>query len=236
MIKKINKTAIGAFVLGGAALLITAVLVFGSGALFRQSDKYVLFFNGSVKGLSVGAPVIFRGVKIGNVVSINLVYDEQTQEVLIPVVIDVELSRVMGIPEQPGYPDYAKFIKQGLRAKLEIQNFITGQLMIALDFYPDKPAKFYGIIQSYPELPALPISPDIFQVMDDIPVKEITVNLEQAVAGINRLVNSEGISELDKTLKEVTNSARSFGLFVEYLEQHPEALLKGKSVSQDTRR
>ncbi|MFH0854961.1 MAG: MlaD family protein [Candidatus Omnitrophota bacterium] len=230
MIKKISKTAIGAFVLGAVALLIVAVLVFGSGALFKQSDKYLLFFNGSVKGLSVGAPVIFRGVKIGNVVSINLIYDGQTQEVLIPVVIDIELSRVMGFPEKPGYPDYAKFIKQGLRAKLEIQNFITGQLMIALDFYPDKPEKFYGIIKSYPELPALAISPDIFEMMDDIPVKEITVNLEQAVAGINRLVNSEGVSEFGKTLREVTNSARSFGLLVEYLEQHPEALLKGKPI------
>ncbi len=236
MIKKMNKTTIGAFVVGAIVLLLIAVAVFGSGAIFRQSDKYVLFFNGSVKGLSVGAPVIFRGVKIGNVVSINLVYDKETQEVLIPVIIDIELSRVMGIPEQPGYPDYDTFIKHGLRARLEIQNFITGQLMIALDFYPDRPAKFYGIIESYPELPALPISPDIFQVMDDIPIKEITVNLGQAVEGINRLVNSEGISELDKTLREVTHSARSFGLFVEYLEQHPEALLKGKSVSQDTRR
>jgi paraquat-inducible protein B len=232
MMRKINKTVIGAFVVGAVALLIVAVLVFGSGALFNQSHKYVLFFNGSVKGLSVGAPVIFRGVKIGNVVSINLVYDEQTQEVLIPVVIDVELSRVMGIPEMPGYPDYLKFIKQGLRAKLAIQNFITGQLMIALDFYPDKPAKFYSNIKSYPELPALPISPDIFEVMDDIPIKEITANLEQAVAGINRLVNSEGVAEARKAVKEFTNSARSFGLFVEYLEQHPEALLKGKPVSK----
>ncbi len=231
MIRKINKTVIGAFVVGAIALLVVAILIFGSGQIFRQADKYVLFFNGSVKGLSVGAPVIFRGVKVGNVVSINLVYDEQTQEVLIPVVIDVELSRVMGIPEMPGYPDYPKFIKQGLRAKLAIQNFITSQLMIALDFYPDRPATFHNNIKSYPELPALPISPDIFEVMDDIPVKEITANLNQAVAGINRLVNSEGISELDRTLKEVTSSARSFGLFVEYLEQHPEALLKGKSVS-----
>lgn len=231
MIKKINKTVIGAFVVGAVAIFIAALLAFGSGALFSHSDKYVLFFNGSVKGLSVGAPVIFRGVRIGNVTSINLVYDAKTQEVLIPVVVDIELSRVMGISEKPGYPDYVQLMQQGLRAKLEIQNFITGQLMIALDFYPDKPAKFYGIIKGYPELPALPISPDIFQVMDDIPVKEITMNLEQAVAGINRLVNSEGISELRKALKEVTNSARSFGLLVEYLEQHPEALLKGKSVS-----
>lgn len=230
MIKKNNKTVIGAFVVGAVVLLLAAVLVFGSGVLFKQSDKYVLFFNGSVKGLSVGAPVIFRGVKIGNVSSISLIYDQETKEVLIPVIIDVELARVKGIPEGPGYPDYSMLIKQGLRAKLEIQSFITGQLMLGFDFYPDRPGKIYGIIKDYPELPALPISPDIFEVMDDIPIKEITTNLEQAVAGINRLVNSEGISELDRTLREVTSSARSFGLFVEYLEQHPEALLKGKSI------
>ncbi len=230
MIRKANKTVIGAFVAGSVVLLVTAILVFGSGSLFKQSHKYVLFFNGSVKGLSVGAPVIFRGVKIGNVSSIGLVYDSNTREVLIPVIVDVALARVTGVPEKVGYPDFAIWIKQGLRARLEIQSFLTGQLMLAFDFYPDKPAKMYGIIKGYPELPALPISPDIFEVMDDIPIKEITVNLKQAVEGINRLVNSKGISELDKTLREVTHSARSFGLFVDYLEQHPEALLKGKSI------
>lgn len=230
MIRKTDKTMIGAFVAGAVLLLVTAILIFGSGKLFRQSDKYVIFFNGSVKGLSVGAPVIFRGVKIGNVSSIGLVYDPNSKEVLIPVVVDVALARVKGVSDKMGYPDYAMWVNQGLRAKLEIQSFITGQLMLAFDFYPEKPVKIYGIIKDYPELPALPISPDIFEVMDDIPIKEITANLEEAVAGINRLVNSEGISGLDKTLREVTNSARSFGLFVEYLEMHPEALLKGKSI------
>ena len=230
MIKKTNKTVIGMFVVGAAALLIASILVFGSGKIFSQSDRYVLFFDGSVKGLSVGAPVIFRGVKIGNVSTVSLTYDLKTQEVLIPVVIDIELSRIKGIPEAPGYPNYDAFIKQGLRAKLEVQNFITGQLMIGLDFYPQRPVKLYGLTSEYPELPALPISPDIFEVMDDIPIKEITVNLEQAVAGINRIVNSEGISQMGKALREITSSARSFSLFVEYLEQHPEALLKGKSV------
>ena len=232
MIRKADKRVIGAFVVGAVALLVGAILVFGSGALFKQSDKYVIFFDGSVKGLSVGAPVIFRGVKIGNVSSIGLVYDADNKHVLIPVVVDVALARVTGAPDKLGYPDYALWVKQGLRAKLEIQSFITGQLMLAFDFYPEKPAKIYGIIKDYPELPALPISPDIFEVMDDIPIKEISANLQQAVAGINRLVNSEGISELDKTLREVTHSARSFGLLAEYLEQHPEALLKGKSISK----
>lgn len=232
MIKKANKTAIGAFVIGAVALLIIAILVFGSGALFKQSDKYVLFFDGSVKGLSVGAPVLFRGVKIGNVTDISLIYDSKTQSVLIPVIIDVELSRVKGVSEKPGYPDYKMFIKHGLRAGLEIQNFVTGQLMLAFDFYPDKPEKLYGIIKGYPELPALPISPDIFEVMNEIPIKEISDDLGKTVAGINRLVNSEGIYELYKTLQEVTHAARSIRLLVEYLEQHPEALLKGKPATK----
>ncbi|MCX5694558.1 MAG: MlaD family protein [Candidatus Omnitrophica bacterium] len=226
--RKVSKTKIGIFVVGAVILLVAAILAFGSGAFFKQSDKYIVFFDGSVKGLSVGAPVIFRGVKIGNVSSIDLAYDEKTKTVLIPVVIDVELARVKGVPDPFGYPDYESFVQQGLRAKLELQNFVTGQLMLGFDFYPQNSKKLYNIVKSYPELPALPISPDIFEVMNEIPIKEITNNLAQAVIGINRLVNSEGIADLDKTLREVTQSARSFGLLVEYLELHPEALLKGK--------
>jgi paraquat-inducible protein B len=228
--KKANKTKIGAFVVGAVVLLLAAILVFGSGSLFKQSDKYIVYFNGSVKGLSVGAPVIFRGVQIGNVDSIDLVYDQKTKNVLIEVVIDVELARVKGIPEQLGYPDYAQFVQQGLRAKLEIQNFVTVQLMLGLDFYPDDPEKLYHLARDYPELPALPISPDIFEIMNEVPIKDITANLAQVVTGINRLVNSKGIMDLDKTLAEITKFARSFGLLVEYLELHPEALLKGKPI------
>lgn len=232
--RKADKTKIGVFVVGAVILLVAAILVFGSGLLFKQSDKYIVFFDGSVKGLSVGAPVMFRGVRIGNISSIDLAYDEKTKEVLIPVVIDVELSRVKGLPEKFGYPDYAQFIQDGLRAKLEVQNFITSQLMLGFDFYPQDPEKLYSISKNYPELPALPISPDIFEIMNAMPIKEITTNLAQAVDGLNRLINSEGIAGLDKTLREITQSARSFGLLVEYLELHPEALLKGKSL--DTRR
>ncbi|MDD5165902.1 MAG: MlaD family protein [Candidatus Omnitrophica bacterium] len=236
MIRKANKTLIGAFVVGAVALLVAGIAVFGSGSLFKASDKYVLFFDGSIKGLSVGAPVIFRGVKIGNVSAIDLVYDPETRDILIGVIIDVELARVEGIPDVIGYPNYNKYIKRGLRAKLEIQSFITGQLMISLNFYPDKPEKKYGLIKKYPELPALPISKDIFEIVDEIPIKEISNQLEQTITGLNKLVNSEGVVELNKTLREVTKAASSMNLFLEYLEQHPEALLKGKPASKGEQR
>ncbi|MDD5561709.1 MAG: MlaD family protein [Candidatus Omnitrophica bacterium] len=230
--RKANKTLIGAFVVGAVVLLIIAVIVFGSGMFLKQSDKYVLFFDGSIKGLSEGAPVIFRGVKIGNVTKIGLLYNKEVKNVLIPVIIDVELSRVKGMPDKFGYPDYKQLVEEGLRAKLEIQNFITGQLMIGFDFYTDKPAKSYDIIKDYPELPTLPISPDIFEAMNEIPIRKIADELQQAVSGINRLVNSEGVIELEKTLREVSQAARSTRLLMEYLEIHPEALLKGKTISK----
>ncbi len=230
MSKKANKTAIGAFVVGAVILSILAIAVFGLGALFDRSDKYVLYFDASIKGLSVGAPVIFKGVKIGNVSDISLMYDPKTKNVLIPVIIDVELARVKGVPEDLGYPDYLVLVEKGLRARLEVQNFITGQLMIEFDFYPEKPVKFFGLTKKYPELPALPISPDIFEIMEEIPLKEISNNLNQAVVGINKLVNSEGFYQLGRAVQEVTLTARSVRLFVEYLDLHPEALLKGKQA------
>ena len=68
MSKSANKTLIGAFVVGATALLLLAIAVFGSGKLFQTTSRYVLFFDGSISGLSVGSPVLFRGVPVGRVV------------------------------------------------------------------------------------------------------------------------------------------------------------------------
>ena len=124
-------------------------------------------------------------------------------------------------------------IELGLRGKLEILNFLTSQLMISFDFYPDKPAQLRGILKNYPELPTLPISPDIFELMNQIPIKDIAKNLEATAKGLNLLVNSSDLQksfyELRNTLQETKQTMRSLRLLTEYLEQHPEAILKGKS-------
>lgn len=228
--KKANKTVIGIFVVGALALFVIAIAVFGSGALFRQSDKYVIYFDKSVKGLSVGSPVICKGVKVGNVSAISLIYNPKTEDVIIPVIIDVSLSMVKGVPESFGYADYKALIDQGLRGKLEIQNFVTAQLMISLDFYPDDKPKYYGFIKKYPELPALPTASDIFEAMNEIPIKEISKNLDETVSGINKLVHSGGFYVLGDAAQGVSQASRSLKLLADYLEQHPEALLKGKAV------
>jgi len=219
------------FVTGALILLVVGISVFGSGMLFEKADKYVLFFDGSVKGLSAGSPVVFRGVKIGNVDQINLLYDRKTEAVFILVIIKVELSRVKGAAERIGYPNYGELIKKGLRARLEMQSIVTGQLMISFDFYQNKPAKLMGIMEQYPELPTLPMAPGMMDIVQDLPLKEIANNVKETTAGINKLVNSEGFRGLNDAILETTQTARAMRLFLEYLEQHPEALLKGKSIS-----
>jgi paraquat-inducible protein B len=232
MSKKADKTMIGIFVSGGLVLLMIGIVVFGSGMLFKRTNKFVLYFDGSVKGLSIGAPVMFRGVSIGTVKDISLIYDAKAGTIMLPVIVEIEQGRIKGAPSfgEPG--GAKKMIDLGLRGKLEVESFLTGQLLIAFDFYPDQPAKLLGILKGYAELPTLPISPDIFAVMDEIPIKDIAKNLEATAKGINKLVNSSdlqrSIYELPNTLQETTQAMRSMSLLTEYLEQHPEAILKGK--------
>jgi len=232
MSQKANKTKIGLFVVGALGLLVAGIVVFGSGEIFKKTDKFVLYFDGSVKGLSIGAPVMFRGVSIGAVKDIRLIYDSKLGTITLPVIVEIEEDRIQGAPSFGDLSGDKKMIELGLRGKLEVQSFLTGQLMISFDFYPNIPANLRNIQSQYPELPTLPISPDIFELMNELPIKEIARNLELAAKGINHLVNSNdlqiSIYELRKTFQETQRAMHSVSLLAEYLEQHPEAIFKGK--------
>ena len=234
MSKKVNKTMIGVFVIGAMVLLMVAIVVFGSGELFKRTNKFVLYFDGSVKGLAIGAPVMFRGVSIGIVKDISLIYDSKAGTIMLPVIVEIEQGRIKGAPSFGDLGGDKQMIALGLRAKLEVQSFLTGQLMISFDFYPDQPAKLRGILKEYPELPTLPTSPDIFETMNELPIKAIAKNLEATAQGINKLINSSGLQrslfQMQSTLQETQQAMHSFSLLTEYLEQHPESLLKGKVV------
>lgn len=232
MSKKVNKTMIGVFVVGAMILLMTAIVIFGSGELFKKTNKFVLYFDGSVKGLAIGAPVMFRGVSIGTVKDISLIYDSKAGTITLPVIVEIEQGRIKGAPSFGNLDGDKKMIALGLRGNLEVQSFLTGQLMISFDFYPDKPAILRGILNQYLELPTLPTSPDIFETMQNLPIKEIAKNLEATVQGVNKLVNSSEIPrslyDLQGTLQETKEAMHSVSLLADYLEQHPESLLKGK--------
>jgi len=232
MSKKSNKTLIGAFVIGAVVLLALSLVVFGSGKFFRRTNKYVLFFDDSVKGLAIGAPVTFRGVKIGTVKDVSLVYDPGTRFAFIPVIIETEPDRIKGSPLKRNRENIQILVNTGLRAQLETLSFLTGQLAVALDFFPDKPARLRGLMKEYPEIPTIP-SPlgELQKNIGDIPLKDISLDLQESMHSLKIALKESQeiiIFDVENALREITEAARAVRLLAEYLEQHPEALIKGK--------
>ena len=101
MSKPANKRLIGIFVLGAIALLVIAIVVLGSGKFFRKTFKAVCFFEGSVGGLNVGAPVVFNGVRIGEVTDVVLRYDTRDLTATIPVYIEIDPQRMKTLGPRP---------------------------------------------------------------------------------------------------------------------------------------
>jgi len=212
MSKKANKTLIGAFVVGAIALIVAGVVIFGSGKLFAPLKKFVMVFEGSVKGLNVGAPVIFRGVKVGEVTDIRLNLNAKDLTAVIPVYVDID-PRTFGAPKEiealvldKKYVFIKPLIEKGLKAQLQMQSFVTGQMIINLDFYPDKPIKLAGLDTRYPEIPTIPTTTqEIMKKLEELPLNQIAERLNASLAGIEKLVNSpeirESVVSLNRTLK-----------------------------------
>lgn len=233
MSKQANITMIGAFVVGAVALVVAGVLVFGSGKFLKEKHPFVLYFQGSVQGLDVGASVDFRGVKIGTVTDILLRSDPATLNVEIPVFIEIEGDRFRRIGRVEREPEETMklLIEKGLRAKLQMQSLVTGKLMIELDFYPDKPAKLYGLDPNYLEIPT--VSSDLEELAQRIkkaPIEEILEKLHSAVAGIEKVVNSpeilEAVRSLEETLKATQKLVRDFNNHIDPLAAAAEQAVK----------
>lgn len=258
MSKPANKTLIGAFIIGAIALLVVAVLIFGSGKFLKKTHYAVVFFEGSIKGLNEGAPVIFQGVKIGAVTNIRLVYDPANDSVRIPVIIELEpdkFERTDVVERQPE-KNLKMLIERGLRAQLQMQSIVTGQLMIALNFFPDKPATYIGFIKEYPEIPSIPTPlQELAKTIEELQLKEIVKKLNLTLNSVRKLIqhidkkidpliaNLSDTSEItqntlesmqatlkqtEKTLTTFSETGRSMKSLTEYLQQHPDSILKGK--------
>jgi len=195
------------FVVGAVVLAVVAVAIFGSGRMFRQTYKFVVYFDTSVNGLNVGAPVKFKGVEIGSVaeIALNLTGAERSLETArIPVIIELDQDRITGMGGHVNLGDPAvvdELIKQGLRARLETQSFVTGVLYVALEVDPGVPVKLVnapGV--KYRELPTMPTT--LEQVRSA--AGELVDKLKQI--DFERLVNSA--TEAVEGLGEITNSPK----------------------------
>lgn len=236
MSKQANPTLIGAFLLGGLALILGGVVLFGSGKIFKDSEQYVLFFDGDVAGLNIGAPVTFRGVKVGSVAQVLLHFDPKDLSLRIPVIIKIDHETVRNIARTEnldGMDDILQdFIKRGLRAKLKLQSFVTGQLNIEFDFYPDKAARFVAPTLSnntimLTELPTIPSDiEELRKTLKDLPIEKMISKAISALEGIERVVNSpkmmEAIDSLDDSLEEIESLSRTVNDGIPELIRHVE--------------
>jgi paraquat-inducible protein B len=221
--KRANPAVIGGFIVGAVVLAIAGVMVVGSGKLFTETIKCVMYFEGAIQGLYVGAPVNFRGVKVGSVTSIKMRFDRQNFNIRIPVIVDFPKGAggTMEMPNvDPRTPKdaLAALIERGLRAQLQTDSLVTGLLFIQLDLPPaTSPEAAPREATTDPatkllEIPTVPttlqeVSNTIRQVLDklaELPLEEMLRSFEGTLLGINRLVNApevlEAIHNLNVTL------------------------------------
>lgn len=195
-----HKTLVGAFVLGGIALFTAGMILLGSGRLFSHSLNYTLYFEGSVSGLSIGAPVVFRGVPMGSVTKITLVANAKDSNVTIPVTISIDErsfinSQGNSLSEKSQEEIIRRMIERGLRARLQMASLITGQYRIELDFFPKTPANFRSSNPEW-EIPTIPSPIDTLQkTFARLPIDQIADSLTDILTNITDAVGQGQIRE-----------------------------------------
>lgn len=188
---------------------------------FDEKVRYLIHFDESVRGLSVGAPVEFRGIRIGQVIDFRLEFNEDLKRFRIPVTIELEPGRIARSGPSPGDTTILieDFVSRGLRAQLAMGNLLTGKIYVKLDFFPQASPAAIDYGGTYPELPATPAPMErltaslenILRRLDKLPIESIGADVQETLAGINRLVNAPELSgalqNLNRSLVELERFA-----------------------------
>ncbi len=230
--KRINPATIGAFVLGALGLILAAVVVFGSGNLFRKTHEFVIYFAGDINGLRVGAPVKFKGVEIGQVSRIRLRLEQQVNrqngqlnaDVRIPVVIELDEEKILshgGTAVDLSDPHtIPNLIREGLRAQLGSDSFVTGLLYVALDIEPNTPILMVAPpgapLQEIPAVPntleqAQAVAIRILEGLEKVDFAAVSQQLSATMGSIREIASSPALKavvansektreQLDRTL------------------------------------
>lgn len=207
MRKEINNRLIGLFVIIAIALGIGFVTLFGIGKYFRAQDRFIMFFNDSLEGLTEGSAVKFRGVKVGEVTQVHVVLNHKNNKLYLPVVIAIEPKTIEehDIPKHIKKPDIMKeLLARGLRAKLQDSNMLTGARIIELDTLPDTPIRLVGTSKKYIEIPTLEAKKS--QLNDLITAAGKTLD------NINALARSETLKKGIKDFDDLMISGADFML------------------------
>jgi paraquat-inducible protein B len=184
-----RQTAVGAFVLGGTILALGAIVFFGKFNIFNPTRRASIVFEDSISGLSVGAPVTFRGVRVGAVDGISLQFDPRSHTAYIPVTVqlDPESVQVTQGTSRNGV-DLSRMIERGLRAELNTQSFVTGQSEIDLDFDPASAAVFHPGVTNLTEIPTRQSAIQrVKEQLSQLPLRELADNAGATLQSLRAL-------------------------------------------------
>ncbi len=209
--KKLNVTLIGVFVLGAVILAIIGVVALGAGRFFTRHPTFVMYFRGSAKGLDTGASVVFKGVKVGKVTSIGLEYNPAGKSVLIVVLAEINLKAITRTPGETATQDFfMQLIHEGLKAQFQYENYMTGQLLIDLDFFPQKPFILVKSNLAYPQIPTMPSAiEELSKAFESLPLEELATKLMRLMEGVERAANSSDFRNTLVSLKAALDEIRS---------------------------
>ena len=212
MARRANPVLIGGFVVGAVALAVTGLVLLGGAQLFREKRVMVAYFEGSVKGVSIGAPVTFQGAKVGTVTDVRVVVDFDKHTIVTPVFFGIDKSRLTGVSgnkitlNDDGGERMKRLFDQGLRAELEIQSFVTGQVGIALEFHPEKPKRLTGLSDGYLEVPTIPSDIEkLTQTIQNLPVGELMAAAKETIETVRDILQSP---QTQATLRSLQNASR----------------------------
>jgi len=219
MSKKANPTVIGAFIVGAIAIFTTLILLLSSNIFFQEHIKAILYFEGSVTGLNVGAPVKFRGVKIGTVKDIKLILDQESHTLYVPVLVEIDRDSffvktgdkyIKGSETALGTN---KTFEDGFYAQLKLNSMLTGQLYIELEFDPGGKYTLRGNGGGDEEISEIPTRTtgmqEISKTLDEFPIEEVLNNITSAMASINKILSDPVILETMHSINQLAKKLDS---------------------------
>jgi len=240
MSKKANPVAIGSFVIGAIVLIVAGVVVFSSSQLFTTTHIAVAIFPEAVAGLKIGNPVEFRGVRVGSVKDIKIMYDAENRTFAVPVYLEIQSGVMIGADLKKMKPvksgkkwadELRSLIKQGLKAQLDLQSLVTGQLMVTLDFHPGTPAKILSLDKRYLEIPTIPSTMSrMMGMLQKIPLEKLARKAIEVLDDIGSLASSP---DLKNTLKSASLAAEDARKLLEGVNRQVQPLSESAQATLD---
>ena len=221
---KANPRLVGGFAVIAVLLAVAAVVIFGGGGLFKRTETLVAFFEGSLIGLRVGAPVTLQGVQIGTVSNIWVEVQDDHVTFRTPVFLEIDLSRIKGliedVSEEQDEREFREMVELGFRAQLVQTSFVTGQQSVQMDFHPDTDIRMVETDLPYRQIPTIPSQFEKIggnvrdalekasKVLDSVD-KLLNEENRQRIGGI--LANAESVTaNLDEGVQDLNNIIAAF--------------------------